>query len=91
MRHLALAHDLTEEPIISLQPATYKFRSSDDQVQGERPRRQRHPDPYGLVDHVSGGHDHQEVDVAVRVGRAVGVRAEEDDLLRVKSLGNVAR
>ena len=51
----------------------------------------REPDPYRLVDHISGGHDHQEVDVAVRVGRAVGVRAEEDDLLRLEPLGDLAR
>jgi len=36
-------------------------------------------------------HYHQDVHIAVFVRRAVGMRAEQDDLLGLKSLGNLAR
>lgn len=36
------------------------------------------------------GHHHQNIDIAVLVRCAVGVRAEENDLFRVKAVGDLA-
>ena len=40
---------------------------------------------------VSSRHDHQNVDIAVLVRRAIGMGTEQDDLVRAKLLGNLAR
>jgi hypothetical protein len=43
-----------------------------------------------LIQLIPRRHNDQDVDVAVRVGRAISVRAKQDDLLRLKPLGNLA-
>ena len=48
-------------------------------------------DTYGLIDHIVGRHDDEQIDIALVVRRAVGIGAEEDDLLRMEALGDLAR
>jgi hypothetical protein len=45
----------------------------------------------GLIKLVAAWHHHEDVDVAVSVRTTVRVRAEEDDLVRFKSRGRLAR
>ena len=44
-----------------------------------------------LIKLVTRRHDDEDIDVAVLVRGAVGVRAEQDDLLRIEALGHLAR
>ena len=66
------------------------LRGSHNQAQrkrgGDRPANAN-----GLRVLMPGRHDDQNVHVAVRVRRPVRMRAEEDDLLRMEALGDLAR
>jgi hypothetical protein len=42
-----------------------------------------------LIDDIVRRHDDQQIDVALRVRLAVGIGAEQDDLVRVESFGNL--
>jgi hypothetical protein len=46
-------------------------------------------DPDRLIDHIVRRHDDQQIDVALRVRLAVGIGAEQDDLVRVEPFGNL--
>ncbi len=50
---------------------------------------ERSADTDGLSDHVVGRHDDQQIDIAFVVRPAVGIGAEQDDLVRMKPLGNL--
>lgn len=65
------------------------MRRTNNDVQREW-HRDRHSDFERLIQLIAGRHDHQDIDVAVGVRRAVGMRAEEDDLLRMEPLGDLA-
>jgi hypothetical protein len=54
-------------------------------------RRRRHPDFERLVVLVAARHDDEDVHVAVRVRHPVGIGAEQDDLVRVETLSDLAR
>ena len=60
---------------------------ANQKVERERCR-EGHPNFHGLADRIPSGHDHQQVDIAVRVRSAVGIRTKQDDLVRVKLLGD---
>ena len=64
-------------------------RLENDQVHGKTSRNLT-ANLKRLIDLISGRHDDQDVDVAVSVGRAVGIRAEQNDLFRPKALGDLA-
>lgn len=66
------------------------MRRANDEVQ-RKSSFDRQADFERLVELVAAGHDDEQIDVAVLVRPAVGVRAEEDDLLRLEFLGHLAR
>jgi hypothetical protein len=89
IEHLSFLHHLAEKPVAVVGanfPIDLPWRA-DHEVQFER-FLERAGNPDCLFDHVSGRHDHQEVDIALGVRPAIGVGAEEDDLLRMEPLGN---
>ena len=47
-------------------------------------------DADGLIDGIARRHDDQEIDITLRVRPAVGVGAEQDDLVGVEPFGNLA-
>ena len=59
-------------------------------VERERPF-EHEIDPDGLIDGVARRHDDHQINVALLVRSAVGVGAEQDDLLRLEPFGNLAR
>jgi hypothetical protein len=66
------------------------MRSANDKVQRERSL-YRQPNLICLIQLVSARHDHQKIDIAVGMRLAVGVRAEQDDLVGLEPLGYFAR
>jgi hypothetical protein len=62
----------------------------DDEVQGKR-RVQGKLDSRCHAELAAGRHDDEDVHIAVVVRGAIGVRAEEDDLLGMELLRHVAR
>jgi hypothetical protein len=88
IEHLALFHDLTQEPIAVpfLQTLLDLVGRSDVKVERERPL-EREVNPDSLIDRISRRHDDQQIDVALLVRRAVSVGAEQDDLLRMEAFG----
>src|SRR5207248_1093545 len=83
-------HYFAQKPIVLPQSTLDLFRGAHDQVQRESPL-ERPKDTNGLRVTVAGRHNHQQIDVALVVRRPVGIRAEEDDLLRLEALGDLAR
>lgn len=65
------------------------MRSANLDVQWERSL-DRQSDIVRLIELVATRHDHEDIDLAVGVRFAVGVRAEEDDLVRIEPLGDFA-
>ena len=61
---------------------------SHDEIHREG-RRYRHPDLECLVVLVPARHDDQDVHVAVGVRHAIGMGAEQDDLVRPNALGDL--
>jgi hypothetical protein len=47
------------------------------------------PNPDGLIDFIRCGHHDENIDVAICMRFSVGMRAEEDDLLRMKAIGDL--
>lgn len=90
IEHLALFDHFAQEPIPFLQAALDLVRGPHDQVEREGPL-QRQTDANGLTDYVAGRHDDEQIHVALGVRRAIGIRAEKDDLLRLKPLGDLER
>ena len=44
-----------------------------------------------LIELIPAGHDHQNIHIAVRVRRRVGIGTEQDDLVGPEALGHLAR
>ena len=78
------------ERLALFEPPCQVLRSADDQVHRERSRHLP-ANLHGLVVLVPSRHDDEDVHVAVGVRCAVGVGAEQDDLVGLESLGNLAR
>src|SRR5579884_368749 len=90
IKYLALTDDFAHEPVLFPQPTLDMLGCHDNQVEGERPL-EGQIDPHRLADLVPGRHDDEQVHVALGVGRAVGVGAEQDDLVRAEALGDLPR
>jgi hypothetical protein len=90
IQHLTLLDDLAQEPIaiIFFQALFHLVRGADVDIERERTFESQF-DADGLVNGIPRRHDDQQIDVALLVRLAVGVRAEEDDLDRVKPFGNL--
>jgi hypothetical protein len=50
----------------------------------------RQANPHSLVDLIGGRHDDQQVHIAFGIRLAIGIGAEEDDLVRLKPFGDLA-
>src|SRR6516162_5066927 len=87
---LPLLHDLRQEPVPIFQKALNLPRRPHDQVERER-MVDRLADPDGLVDRVAARHDDEKIDVALRMWRSIGVRAEQHDLMWMEALGDPPR
>lgn len=85
---LALGHDLRVEGLPLGEPPRQALRGANNQVHGKW-RVDSPPDTSGLVMLVARRHDDQNIDVAVRVRRALGMRAEKNDPVRLESLGDL--
>ena len=72
------------------QPPFHLPRCADKQIQRKR-RRDLPAYPHGLAVLVPRRHDDQDVHIAVGVRRAVGVGAEQNDLVGVEALDDLAR
>jgi hypothetical protein len=93
IQHLALGHDLIQEPVAILrvfQTLLDLVGCSHVNIEREGALK-RAIDADGLIDGIARRHDDHQIDVALRVRRAVGIGAKEDDLVRLKPLGNLAR
>lgn len=86
IQHLAFRDNLLDEIISFGQPPGNVLQLSHDQVE-RKTSIHRQTDLHCLINFIAAWHDHQEVDVAVRVWPTVCMRAEQDDLLRLKPLG----
>jgi hypothetical protein len=47
--------------------------------------------PHGHIQLVPRGHNNEDIHIAIRVRLPVRMRAKQDDLVRLKALGNLAR
>ncbi len=90
IQHLPPSDNLPQEPVAFLKAPSEPLRSADNDIQ-RKGSFHGQADPDGLIEFVAGGHDNQDVHVAVGVGRAVGIGAEQDDLVRLEALGDLAR
>ena len=90
IKNLAFFGDLAEEPIVLFQTTFDLLRRANNDGVRKQPF-ERSGDSDSLINHVVGRHDHQQVDVAFGVRLAVGVGAEEDDLFRMETFGNLSR
>src|SRR5262249_17991075 len=88
IKDFASRHDLPHKPFALVEPLLPSFRRTDKEVQGKW-RIASQLDPNGLIKLVAGGHDHEDIHVAVGVRPAVGLRAEEDDLVGPELLGHL--
>lgn len=86
---MAPGHDLGVERFAFLQPPLEVVRFANDDVQWKR-RVDGEADLDGLPQLIPARHDDQNVHIAVGVRLAVGVRAEEDNLLRLEFFGDLA-
>ena len=77
------------ERISLTQPPRQVVRRADDKIKRER-RIEGVVDAARLIDLVAGRHDDEDVHVAVGVRRAISIGAEEDDLVGLESLGDLA-
>jgi hypothetical protein len=48
-------------------------------------------DSHGLIVLIPGGHDYEEIDVALGMGPAIGMGSEQDDLVGMEVLGDSPR
>jgi hypothetical protein len=87
MENLSLLDDFSQEPIVFAQATLDLLGRPNDQIERKGPL-ECSINPDGLVDHVVGWHDDQQIDVALDVRRAVSVGAEQEDLLRPEALGD---
>src|SRR5262245_55656246 len=89
IKHLALGDDVPQKPVSFFQSPLQCFGRANQEIHREG-RLDRQANPYSLVDLIPRRHHYEDIDVAVGVRLAVGVGAEEDDLLGAESLGYVA-
>jgi hypothetical protein len=84
-----LAYDLNQKALALCQPPLQVSRLEDVQIQREL-RRHLAPNLKRLIEFVPARHDDQDIHIAIGVRRAVGVGAEQDDLVRLKALRHLA-
>jgi hypothetical protein len=90
IQHDPPGHDLLQEGVALGQPAAQPSGRSHNQVEGENGIEcQGHA--CRLVKFIPGLHHDQEVHIAVRVRCAMGVRAEQNDLIWVVALDYLPR
>lgn len=82
-----MGYDLRVEGVAGLNPGCEILRCADNQVHRERCR-DVESNPACLIQLVTSGHDNEKVHIAVGVQRAVRMRAEENDLVRVETLSD---
>jgi hypothetical protein len=86
---LAVGHDFCVKGLALFEPPLQVVGLADDDVEWKR-RIDGEADSDRLVELVSARHDHQDIHIAVLVWRAVGIGPEQDDLVGLKALGDLA-
>ena len=66
------------------------MRFVNDEVQW-KPAMDCQPNLHRLIQFIAAGHDNEDIDIAIGVRFAVGVRAEEDDFLGLEFFRRFAR
>ena len=85
----SLRHDLGVERFAFLKPPAQVFWGPDDQIHGKG-RRQLPRYFYSLIQLIACRHDDQQVHIAIGVRCSIRLGAEQDDLVRLKALGDLA-
>lgn len=90
IENLALRRNLRVERFTFLKPPFQVLRRADEEVHREGSG--KFPaDLHGLIVLISRRHDDEQIHVAVLVRLAVGVRAEQDDLVRMEAFRDLTR
>ena len=90
VQHFSFRRYLSKKRIALREAPAGGLGRADDDVQRKR-RVDVEADAAGLIELISSRHDDQNVDVAVVMRRAVSMRSEQNDLVGLKTLCDLAR
>src|SRR5262245_28631723 len=90
IKDLSQRHDRLHELIVQLEALADKVGSANQKIEGEGMIHGR-ANPHRLRVYVLRRHDDEHVNIAVDVRFAIGVRAEKDNLVRLKAFGDLPR